>query len=251
MIRKRKKTDGDLAVGRFHVLALFDDGSQSVKNALKDDDVLSVGLNNADVILDLADFNNISTLVKRHNEKPFDLIFACPPCESWSFATASRGGNAYRFSDSLKLKNFHEWQENTYNNVKMIVEKDKSKLTYFQRYYQTGVNGEFTALFTAELIKQLNIPFVVENPYSSMIWDYLTMHGLEFVKNKACYCEYDKARSLKPTGFATLKPLNLKTAKKATITQKQLKGRGDGSIRAAIPAKLIVDIVEQLELARG
>ena len=76
------------------ILALFDDGGQSVKKALPDCDVVSVGITDKETVLkmDLTDIANIKTLKKMHKTKPFDLLMASPPCESWSFATASSGG---------------------------------------------------------------------------------------------------------------------------------------------------------------
>lgn len=228
------------------ILALFDDGGQSVKKALPDCDVVSVGITDKATVLkmDLTDIANIKTLKKMHKTKPFDLLMASPPCESWSFATASKGGNAYRFKDTLAIKTFEQWQENTYNNVRRNVERCDKKLPemYF-RYLKTATNGDLTAHFVVECISELQIPFVIENPKSSMIWDKLTRLGLEFVKNEATYCAYDNARSLKPTGFAMPFAIPLKTDRCATVIMKNEKGRNDGSERANIPELLIKDIV--------
>lgn len=74
------------------ILALFDDGNGSVKKALPEHEVVSVGIGNADIVMDLSDLKNIKKLVDMHKKEPFDLLMASPPCESWSFATATRGG---------------------------------------------------------------------------------------------------------------------------------------------------------------
>lgn len=73
------------------ILALFGDGNGSVKKALPEHDVVSVGIGNADIIMDLSDLGNVKKLVNMHKKEPFDLLMASPPCESWSFATAVPG----------------------------------------------------------------------------------------------------------------------------------------------------------------
>lgn len=231
------------------VLALFDDAGQSVKTALFEHEVVSVGLNDKPTVLkmDLSCPASIDAIAALHAEQPFNLVMASPPCESWSFATASVGGNAYRFSNSLKLKTFSEWRQNTFNNVRRMVEKQQPDLyEKYLRYFHTGLNGEATATVTAGIVKRLGLPFVIENPASSMIWAFLEQQGLTFVKNKANYCAYDDNRSLKPTVFASEKILHLRTAKKANGIMKNEQGRGDGSQRANIPHDLVLDIVEQL-----
>lgn len=77
------------------ILALFDDGNGSVKKALPEHNVVSVGIGNADIVMDLSDMRNIKKLVDMHKKEPFDLLMASPPCESWSFATAVLGGGTH------------------------------------------------------------------------------------------------------------------------------------------------------------
>lgn len=56
------------------ILALFDDGNGSVKKALPDHDVVSVGIGTADIVMDLSDLKNIKKLVDMHKKDPFDLL---------------------------------------------------------------------------------------------------------------------------------------------------------------------------------
>ena len=60
------------------ILALFDDGNGSVKKALPEHDVVSVGIGNADIVMDLSDLKNIKKLVDMHKENQFDLLMASP-----------------------------------------------------------------------------------------------------------------------------------------------------------------------------
>lgn len=147
------------------ILALFDDGNGSVKKALPDHEVVSVGIGNADIVMDLSDLKNIKKLVDMHKENPFDLLMASPPCESWSFATAGDNGNAYRDKNSLALRTFQNWKKHPYVSVRKLVERNAPEIpAVYSRYLRKGVNGDLTALFTAELVKALGIPFVIENP---------------------------------------------------------------------------------------
>ena len=60
-------------------LALFDDGNGSVKKALPEHDVVSVGIGNADIVMDLSDLKNIKKLVDMHKKEPFDHSFNSSP----------------------------------------------------------------------------------------------------------------------------------------------------------------------------
>ena len=185
---------------------------------------------------------NIKKLVDMHKKEPFDLLMASPPCESWSFATAGNNGNAYRDKNSLALRTFQNWKEHPFVSVRKLVERNAPEIpTVYARYLRNGVNGDLTALFTAELVKALGIPFVIENPQSSMLFEKLKREGLDFVKNTACYSAYSNEFSLKRTGFASNVEMSLKNANKATFRMKYLKV--NRKFRSAIPADLIKDIV--------
>lgn len=156
------------------ILALFDDGNGSVKKALPEHDVVSVGIGNADIVMDLSNLKNIKKLVDMHKENPFDLLMASPPCESWSFATAVPGGNAYRNKATLQLRTFENWKELKYPSISKLVARNAPETSeVYSRYLKGGINGDLTALFVFELVKALEIPFVIENPQSSMIFEKL------------------------------------------------------------------------------
>ncbi|HEZ2359378.1 TPA: DNA methyltransferase [Neisseria meningitidis] len=225
------------------ILALFDDGNGSVKKALPEHEVVSVGIGNADIVMDLSDLKNVKKLVDMHKKEPFDLLMASPPCESWSFSTAGDNGNAYRDKDSLSLRTFQNWKKNPYVSIRRLVERNAPEIpAVYSRYLRKGVNGDLTALFTAELVKALGIPFVIENPQSSMIFDKLAREGLSFVKNVACYAAYSDAFPLKRTGFASSLAMNLKQVKRAKFAFHAWKG-SHHIVRSSIPEDLIKHIV--------
>ena len=225
------------------ILALFDDGNGSVKKALPDHEVVSVGIGNADIVMDLSDLKNIKKLVDMHKENPFDLLMASPPCESWSFTTAGDNGNAYRDKNSLALRTFQNWKEHPFVSVRKLVERNAPEIpAVYARYLRNGVNGDLTALFTAELVKALGIPFVIENPQSSMLFEKLKREGLDFVKNTACYAAYSEEFPLKRTGFASNVEMNLKKTNKAKFAFRDWKG-SRGIVRSSIPSDLIKHIV--------
>lgn len=225
------------------ILALFDDGNGSVKKALPDHDVVSVGIGNADIVMDLSDMKNIKKLVDMHKKEPFDLLMASPPCESWSFATAVPGGNAYRHKETLQLRTFENWKELKYPSISKLVKRDAPEINEaYSKYLKGGINGDLTALFVCELVKILRIPFVIENLQSSMLFERLKRNGLEFIKNNASYSAYSDEFPLKRTGFASNVKMNLRNANKATFRMKHLKSNRK-ILRSAIPPDLIRDIV--------
>lgn len=97
-------------------------------------------------------------------------------------------------------------------------------------------------MFVCELVGVLGIPFVIENPQSSMLFERMKRNGLNFIKNNACYSAYSEEFPLKRTGFASNVEMRLKNANKATFRMKQLKSNRK-ILRSAIPSELIKDIV--------
>lgn len=110
------------------ILALFDDGNGSVKKSLPEHDVVSVGIGNADIVMDLSDLKNIKKLGDMHKKEPFDLLMASPPCESWSFATAGDNGNAYRCKETLRLRTIDDWKKHPYTSIKRLVDRNAPEI---------------------------------------------------------------------------------------------------------------------------
>lgn len=231
------------------VLALFDDSHSSVRKCWQNDFVLSVGLNGCDnevVCLDLSDENSLSEIVKLNEEYKFDLIFANPPCESWSRATNCKNGTVYRNLPSLELKTFEEWLNCGYSNVNRILESGRYDLkAKYNEYVERGVNGNKTVNFTLKVIKTLNLPFIIENPTQSLLFQYIR-GKLNFIENKTFYSAYNKNFSLKPTTFASNFKLNLRENRILNGNMRTKKGRSDKSVRSLVPFELLLDIREQL-----
>ena len=225
------------------ILALFEDGNGSGKKALPEHDVDTVGIGNADIVMDLSDLKNIKKLVDMHKKNPFDLLMASPPCESWSFATAVPGGNAYRDKETLQLRTFENWKTLNYSSISKLVKRNAPELhNVYLRYQKSGTNGDLTALFVCEIVKVLEIPFVIENPQTSMLFERIKRNGLDFVKSNACYSAYSDEFPLKRTGFASNVEMRLKNANKAAFRMKQIKNNRK-ILRSSIPADLIRDII--------
>lgn len=232
------------------VLALFDDSHSSVRKCWRNDFVLSVGLNGCDnevVSLDLSDENSLYEIVKLDEMYKFDLIFANPPCESWSRATNCKNGTVYRNVPSLKLKTFEEWLNCGYSNINRMLESGRYDLKdKYDEYRKRGVNGNKTIDFTLNVIKILRLPFIIENPTQSLMFKYMGSK-LDFIENKTFYSAYNKNFSLKPTTFASNFKLNLKKDRVLTENMRWKKGRSDKSVRSLVPFELLIDIREQLK----
>lgn len=241
------------------VWSLFDSGSSCYKQAIEkyfpSYDNYSIGIdklnkNHNFINLDLADFKEIfgstvmfDTLDKL--PKP-DIILASPPCESWSVASAMRGGNK-----------FYVWEHGKFeprNDMSIVSKNDGPFKSYPWKVLYTRVNGELSAYNTFRIIEKYKPKhWVIENPYSSHLWSYLEkQHGFSGILNKAHYSAYNDEFPKKATGFLCDKYLVLRTTNlKSKITigvnkdgRKQVR---DYNERSKIPLELIKDILEQLE----
>lgn len=235
------------------VWALFDSGAGAYSRALKDKvDVIAIGVDKTQkssanfINLDLANYKIIfgdNTLFETLDKLPRpDIILASPPCESWSIASAMKGGNA-----------FYKWSK---NNDDLIVRTDKEitskNHTPFKHYpdktLYTRINGELCAFNTIEIIRRYQPKvWVIENPRTSRIFTYLEhYHNFSGIKNISNYNNYNENFPKKPTCFLSNINLNLDNSNKISkvgINPKHKNNlKSDYNLRSDIPNELITHI---------
>lgn len=189
--------------------------------------------------------------------KPF-LILASPPCESWSVASSMKDGNASWYTETLSNLFGEMKSDNNFTiRTKRQIE-EHNKITTFKKYwwkaFYSRVNGELCAFNTTRIIEHYApIYWVIENPQSSKIWDYLqTIHDFNGIKNVAHYSAYNESFSKKPTTFYSNTLLHLKrTSEKAQVAMTGRKNDDRPTLygynnRSNIPLELIKDILHQI-----
>lgn len=178
-----------------------------------------------------------------------DIILASPPCESWSVASALRGGNRC-----------YVWMDGPMSMRRDIDLIENNKKTPFKCYpwkvMYTRVNGELCAYNTIRIIQRYQPKFwVIENPYSSHIWHYLSYyHEFTGIINQAHYGAYSDDFPKKPTGFMSNVPLVLKKMPKGAKSKITVSWHGSDhrkqirnyNVRSDIPELLVKDILDQL-----
>lgn len=246
--------------------ALFDSGNGSYTKAVNELNkeleeeikIFPIGIdiekkNNHFIELDLSDYKRMfgdNTLFNTLDELPKpDLIIASPPCESWSVASAMKNGNACWkqekiedngfFSSTQELSRFTIRTQKDYDEDKKILKYDKQ--------FMKRINGELCVFNTIEIIKRYNPKFfVIENPSSGRIWDYIEdVMGFKLAyKNPTRYNNYGYKIS-KPTKFASNIDLKLKNKliKNEVNWNKFSKSYNE---RSNIPQELVIDIFKEV-----
>lgn len=204
--------------------ALFDSGNGCYFKAASNFaniDIYSIGLdienkNNHFINLNLADYRYYlfgdKTLYKTLDKLPKpDFIIASPPCESWSVASAMDGGNAcwkQEQGDSLfepqtplsrfTIRDYKDYEKYQFKPEKSLV---------------TRINGELCVFNLIQIIKKYKPTyFIIENPASSKIWDYIEkILGFDIpYENLTYYNNYDDYPVKKPTKFKSNLRLDLR-----------------------------------------
>jgi len=241
------------------VWALFDDAESSTMNAIKkyfDKKfiVYCFGINNIDVKdpkngfdsknyfyvrvdLSMINYNLLETLSKY--PKP-DILFASPPCESWSGADCA--GKMFR-----SINNKGDWHVKNSKYYEEYLKKcHPVKRRYFVQKEASRILGEATVGATIQIIKTFEPKvWVIENPQTSKTWLYQKHHwNFGGYENLACYSAYDPNFSAKPTIF--------KSNIELTLNSKRVKGnkahmaKGSYNKRSSVPFELIKDAIEQI-----
>lgn len=201
------------------VWALFDSGNGCYTQAsydFPDIDIYPIGLdvehkNKHLIALNLADYSQLfgkSALFAHLDTLPKpDIILASPPCESFSVASAMRGGNACWKQESKEGSRFVIRTYSDYEPPNV-----PRKHFRYAKSFLNRVNGELCTYNTIEIIKRYQPKvYVIENPYSSRIWDYIDkVLGFDIpYTNPTLYGNYDYPIK-KPTKFKSNIPLDLR-----------------------------------------
>ena len=244
------------------VWALFDSGNGSYTKVVEkyfrnEIEIYPIGIdienkNDHFINLDLADYSYLFGDNKLYDAldklpKP-DLIIASPPCESWSVASAMRGGNAcwkQEVGDSLfqpqtplsrfTVRSYDDYKGYQFDPVKSLLKR---------------INGELCIFNTIQIIKKYKPRFyVIENPAYGRIWEYIEeILGFDIpYENMTYYNNYDYPIA-KPTKFKSNLRLQLKVDKVPNeIDFNRLCGVGGRyNNRSNIPETLVKDIFEQV-----
>lgn len=208
-----------MAKQKIIVWALFDGGNGCYTQAAKSFSTLKVypiGIdierkNRHFIPLNLADYSKLfgkSQLFARLDKLPKpDVILASPPCESFSVASAMKGGNACWKQERKGGSRFVIRHSQDYDVPNVPRKHFRYEKSFFNR-----INGELCIYNTIDIIQRYQPKvFVIENPYASRIWDYIhDVLGFEIpFDNPTYYGNYDYPVK-KPTKFKSNIALNLK-----------------------------------------
>jgi len=228
------------------IWALFDDGIQSVYNALDHSKykIYSIGIQKKETVINIDLAQNFNNLIKELNKLPKpEIIVASPVCTPFSSA-------------NIKPKNFIGK-----GNLNFIVENEKliirnenefnnSRFNY-KKQIKTINLGISCITNTLKIINYYKPKFwYIENPKTSLLWKYIENNlnldiNFKRIYNKTYYANYDFI-TLKPTIFLSNINLNLNNKKPNFIGLKDIFGQR-GNWLSHIPKKLIQEIFNKFD----
>ena len=231
------------------IYALFDDGSQSVKKALEPlgHTVYSFGIQKKETVIG-CDLTNLTDFFEKVKDLPKpDYIIANPPCETFSIASAclypnGKSGNLYYFyEDAEPIKDFETWSGSNSYNVRNM-KRDKKE--YFKNLIKKREISEKLHENTDLIIKEFKVPYIIENPFTSLAWKKFHKDS---IKNLTHYVAYDERFTKKPTIFASDKKIELKTITGNKKSKNTIEKNGNYNKRSSLPEALIIDAFNQLK----
>jgi len=246
-----------------HIWGLFDDGNGCYRQAVDEYNVntggqhtiTSIGIGEACINQDLA----VNMLHKPNVlweqldklDRP-DVILASPPCESWSVASAMKGGNAcWKQEKDMTINLFGEYEQGSKFTIRNHIDYENCQFKY-DKSFLTRINGEMCIYNTLKIIERYKPRvFVIENPAYGRIWEYIkNVIGFDIsYENLTYYNNYDYPIK-KPTKFASNIDLKLlKDNIKNTIKFNKLNITGVNryNVRSNIPLELVKDILKRCD----
>ena len=233
------------------IWSLFDSGNgcySQVFNKKEDVENYSIGMDKESgaatyIEVDLADLSGyfgkskmMETLAKL--PKP-DVIIASPPCESWSVASAMKGGNACW--SHTKGNSFTIRESEEYESVQFKQEK-----SFYNR-----MNGELTVFNLIKIIRHFEPKiYIIENPAHGKIWEYIDrVLNFKISYDNLTYYNNYGFDIKKPTKFKSNIDLHLTSDNVSSTIEFRKASRIGGAynVRSNIPSLLIEDIYKRLE----
>ena len=246
-----------------NIWGLFDDGNGCYRQAVDEYNVnmggqhtiTSIGIGEACIKQDLSInmLHNPNALWEKLDklERP-DVILASPPCESWSVASAMKGGNAcWKQEKDMIVNIFGEYEQGSRFTIRNHIDYENYRFKY-DKSFLTRINGEMCIYNTLKIIERYRPKiYIIENPAYGRIWDYIKeVIGFNIPhENLTYYNNYDYPIK-KPTKFASNIDLKLlKDDIKNTIKFNKLNITGINryNARSNIPLPLIKDILTRCD----
>lgn len=245
-----------------NIWGLFDDGNGCYSQALDEYNVnmggqhtiISIGIGDACINQDLA----VNTLHQPmalwdvlDKLEPPDVILASPPCESWSVASAMKGGNAcWKQEQGITTSLFGEYEENSKFTIRNKDDYQKYQFKY-DKSFLTRINGEMCIYNTLKIIDHYKPKiFVIENPAYGRIWEYIAnVIGFHIPYENLTYYNNYGYKVQKPTKFGSNIDLKLRSNRvKGKIGLKHYNNGGNRyNTRSNIPINLVKDILKVCE----
>lgn len=245
-----------------HIWGLFDDGNGCYRQAVDEYNmnvggqhtITSIGIGDACINQDIA----INTLHKPNAlweqldklDKP-DVILASPPCESWSVASAMKGGNAcWKQEKDMTINLFGEYEQGSKFTIRNHIDYENYQFKY-DKSFLTRINGEMCIYNTLKIIERYKPKvFVIENPAYGRIWEYIAnVIGFNIKYENLTYYNNYGYPIKKATKFGS--NIDLKLLNENVKAEIGLKHYSNGSnrynTRSNIPIGLVTDILKRCE----
>jgi hypothetical protein len=245
-----------------HIWGLFDDGNGCYRQAVNEYNVnmggqhtiTSIGIGDACINQDLA----VNMLHKPNAlweqldklDRP-DVILASPPCESWSVASAMKGGNAcWKQEQSITTSLFGGYEASSKFTIRNKDDYQKYQFKY-DKSFLTRINGEMCIYNTLRIIDRYKPKiFVIENPAYGRIWEYIAnVIGFNIPYENLTYYNNYGYKVQKPTKFGSNIDLKLRNKRvKGKISFYNYNNGGNRyNTRSNIPIDLVKHILKACE----